>query len=114
MITIKDWMEGVKYRVTDSFGWHWDCFGHNAVCLESEWGCADGRTYTVCYDKETMEVYKICSYCNADCTGLRWLNPKYRKAYFEEEKRKGMLDITHFTEVKSPGGWSWLTKMIGF
>ena len=114
MITIKDWMEGVKYRVTDSFGWNWDCFGSNAICLESEWGCVDGRTYTVCYDRETMEVYKICSYSNSDCTALRWLNPTFRKAYLAEEKSKGLTDITHFTEVKSPRGWSWLTRLIGF
>ena len=112
MITIKDWMEGVKYRVTDNWDFQWQCFGSNAMVLESDW--EGSRTYTITYDKTSLEVYEVCSYSQEECTGLRWLNPEYRKGYFAEEKRNGMWDITHFTEVKSPGGWSWLTKLIGF
>ena len=114
MITIKDWYEGVKYRVSDNWDFNWDCFGSNAVVLESDWGDFGGRTYTVTYDKDTLEVFEVCSYSQEECTGLRWINPKYRKAYFAEEKSKGMTDIIDFTEVNSPGGWSWLTKLIGF
>jgi len=114
MITLKDWMDGVKYRITDSWDYQRHCFGSNAVCLESEWGCKEGRTYTAIYDKTSIEVFMVCSYSNEDCTGLRWLNPRYKAAYLAEEKIMGMTDITHFTEVKSPGGWSWLTKLIGF
>jgi hypothetical protein len=112
MITIKDWMEGVQYRVTDNWDFQWQCFGSNAMVLESDW--EGSRTYTITYDKTSLEVYEVCSYSQEDCTGLRWLNPEYKKAYFAEEKRKGMWDITHFTEVNSPRGWSWLTKMFGF
>ena len=112
MITIKDWMEGVQYRVTDNWDFQWQCFGSNAMVLESDWD--GGRTYTITYDKTSLEVYEVCSYSQEECTGLRWLNPDYKKAYFAEEKRKGMWDITHFTEVKSHRGWSWLTKMFGF
>jgi len=114
MITLKDWYEGVRYRVSDNWDFSWDCFGSRAVVLESDWGDRGGRTYTITYDNCTLEVFEVCSYSQEECTGLRWLNPKYRKAYFAEEKRKGMCDITDFTEVKSPGGWSWLTKLIGF
>lgn len=112
MITIKDWMEGVKYRVTDNWDFSWQCFGSNAMVLESDW--EGSRTYTVTYDKTSLEVYEVCSYSQEDCTGMRWLNPDYRKAYLAEEKRKGMCDIIDFTEVNSPGGWSWLTKLLGF
>ena len=114
MISIKDWYEGVKYRVSDNWDFNWDCFGSNAVVLESDWGDCGGRTYTITYDNCTLEVFEVCSYSQEECTGLRWINPKYRKAYFAEEKRRGVTDITHFTEVKSPGGWSWLTRLIGF
>ena len=114
MITIKDWYEGVKYRVSDNWDFNWDCFGSNAVVLESDWGDCGGRTYTVTYDNCTLEVFEVCSYSQEECTGLRWLNPKYRKAYFAEEKRRGVTDITHFTEIKSPKGFSWLTRLIGF
>lgn len=114
MITLKDWYEGVRYRVTDNWDFSWDCFGSRVVVLESDWGDCGGRTYTVTYDNYTLEVYEVCSYSQEECTGLRWLNPRYRKAYFAEEKRKGMCDITHFTEVQSPRGWSWLTKILGF
>lgn len=114
MITLKDWMEGVKYKVTDTWDFQWDCFGSNAVVLESDWGDFGGCTYTVTYDKDTLEVFEVCSYSQEECTGLRWINPKYRKAYFAEEKSRGVTDITHFTEVNSPRGWSWLTKLIGF
>ena len=31
MITIKDWYEGVQYRVSDNWDFNWDCFGSNAV-----------------------------------------------------------------------------------
>ena len=120
MITIKDWYEGVKYRVSDNWDFNWDCFGSNAVVLESDWGDCGGRTYTVTYDKDTQEVFEVCSYSQDDNTALRWINPKYKKAYFAEEKIRGMEnifdfeDVIHFTEVNSPRGWAWLTKLIGF
>ena len=120
MITIKDWYEGVKYRVSDNWDFNWDCFGSHAVVLESDWGDFGGRTYTVTYDKDTLEVFEVCSYSQDDETALRWINPKYKKAYFAEEKIRGMEnifdfeDVIHFTEVNSPRGWAWLTKMCGF
>ena len=120
MITIKDWYEGVKYRVTDNWDFNWDCFGSNAVVLESDWGDFGGRTYTVTYDKDTLEVFEVCSYSQDDNTALRWINSKYKKAYFAEEKIRGMEnifdfeDVIHFTEVNSPRGFAWLTKLIGF
>ena len=120
MISIKDWMEGVQYRVSDVWDFNWDCFGKNAVGLTSEWGDDGGRTYTVIYDPNSQEVFEVCSYSSLDCTALRWINPKYKKAYFAEEKLRGVdnifdfEDIIHFTEVKSPRGWAWLTKLIGF
>ena len=120
MITIKDWYEGVQYRVSDVWDFNWDCFGKNAVGLTSEWGDDGGRTYTVIYDPNSQEVFEVCSYSSLDCTALRWINPKYKKAYLAEEKFRGVdnifdfEDVIHFTEVKSPRGWSWLTKLIGF
>ena len=116
MISIKDWLEGVQYRVSDVWDFNWDCFGKNVMGIESDWGCDEGggRTYTITYDNCTLEVFEVCSYSQDDETALRWINPKYKKAYFAEEKRRGMTDITHFTEVNSPRGWSWLTKMLGF
>ena len=41
MITLKDWMEGVKYKVTDTWDFQWECFGSNAMVLESDWSGAD-------------------------------------------------------------------------
>lgn len=122
MITIKDWCEGVRYRYDDAWHFQWQCFGKNAIGVTSEWTIDEdgtpypdgGRDYTAVYNPFTQEVFEVCSYSSADNTALRWINPKYKKAFFAEEKRKGMCDITHFTEVKSPGGWSWLTKLIGF
>ena len=58
--------------------------------------------------------YMRCITSQNECSGMRRINPDYRKAYFAEEKRKGMCDIIDFTEVKSPKGWSWLTKVLGF
>ena len=113
-------MEGVQYRVSDVWDFNWDCFGKNAVGLTSEWGDDGGRTYTVIYDPNSQEVFEVCSYSSLDCTALRWINPKYKKAYLAEEKFRGVdnifdfEDVIHFTEVKSPRGWSWLTKLIGF
>lgn len=128
MITIKDWCEGVRYRYDDVERFTWDCFGKNAVSVTSEWTIDEhgepypdgGRDYTVVYNPYTHEVFEVCSYSSLDCTALRWLNPKYKKAYFAEEKIRGMDNIfdfedsIKFTEVKSPRGWSWLTKMFGF
>ena len=122
MITLKDWLEGVQYRISDIWGFQWDCFGKNAMGIESDWCCDEGggRTYTITYNPDTKEVFEVCSYSQDDNTALRWINPKYKKAYFAEEKLRGMEnvfdfeDVIQFTEVKSPGGWSWLTKLIGF
>lgn len=56
MITIKEFLEAVQYRITDGSQFQWQCFGENARYLDSEDG---GKQYStsIVFDTLTQEVY---------------------------------------------------------
>ena len=46
MITIKEWMELVDYKITEGSTYGWQCYGPNAYCLDSWNGVYDDGGYS--------------------------------------------------------------------
>ena len=93
MITIKDFMEVVNYRITEGSEYYWNCFGPKAYCLTSWNGKQDGHSLSLVFDTETQEVYQvdICDYAKEKA--YRWTNPAYVKAYKDEAKTRNVDDF---------------------
>jgi hypothetical protein len=59
MITLKEWMEVVDYRITEGSGYSWQCFGANAYCLDSWDGDQDGHSLSIHLIKKHRQCTKF-------------------------------------------------------
>jgi hypothetical protein len=68
MITMKEWMELVDYKITEGGDYGWQCYGPNAYCLDSWNGVhgAGGYSFSIVFSTKTQKVYEVsvCDYTN--------------------------------------------------
>jgi len=68
MITMKEWMELVDYKITEGSEYGWSCYGPNAYCLDSWNGVhgAGGYSFSIVFSTKTQKVYEVsvCDYTN--------------------------------------------------
>lgn len=82
MITIRDFMETVNYRITEGSDYTWPCYGDSAYSLDSWDGDNDeGYSVSIVFDLKNQTVYEMtaCDYKNR--RAYRWINPDYRTAH---------------------------------
>lgn len=84
MITLKDWMELVDYRITEGSDYGWQCFGPNAYCLTSWNGSHNGWSLNITFDTQTQTVYmvEVCDYLNE--RAYRIIDSNFKFAYDDE------------------------------
>jgi hypothetical protein len=68
MITMKEWMELVDYKITEGGEYGWQCYGPNAYCLDS-WNGVHGNggySFSIVFSTKTQKVYEVtvCDYTN--------------------------------------------------
>jgi hypothetical protein len=68
MITMKEWMEMVDYKITEGSDYGWQCYGPNAYCLDS-WNGVHGKggySFSIVFSTKTQKVYEVsvCDYTN--------------------------------------------------
>lgn len=99
MITIKDFMETVNFRISEGSNYGWNCFGSNAYLLTYWNNVNNGHSVCLTFDTITQEVYSMeaCDYANN--RAYRLLNPNYRQAYFDECKSRN-IDDSAWDDVK--------------
>jgi predicted HicB family RNase H-like nuclease len=87
MITMKEWMELVDYRITEGSPYCWQCFGDDAYCLSSWNGDQDGYSFSVVFDTKTQEVFvaEVCDYGRK--RAYRLMNPDFKQAHDQEAER---------------------------
>ena len=68
MITMKEWMELVDYKITEGSEYSWSCYGPNAYTLDSWNGVhgAGGYSFSIIFSTKTQKVYEVsvCDYTN--------------------------------------------------
>lgn len=88
MITIKDFMELVDYRITEGSDYCWQCYGDNAYHLDSWNGEHDGHSFTIIFDNKDQTVYEVQAHDYLHNRAYRIVNPDFRKKMKKEAKRR--------------------------
>ena len=93
MITMKEWMELVDYKITEGSDYGWECYGPNAYCLDS-WNGVHGKggfSFSIVFSTKTQKVYEVsmCDYTND--RAYRMINPKNVEKHRKEAEHKSVL-----------------------
>jgi hypothetical protein len=89
MITLKQWMEVVNYRITEGSEYGWNCYGYKAYMLDSWNGEQDGHSFTIVFDTETQLVYEVQAHDYVNNRAYRMVNPEYKEAQQAKAKEMG-------------------------
>jgi len=84
MITLKEWMELVDYKITEGSEYCWRCYGDNAYSLDSWDGRLDGHSFTIVFDKKTQEVFEVQAHDFGNERAYRMINPNYAPQHMME------------------------------
>ena len=90
MITMKEWMELVDYKITEGSDYGWECYGPNAYCLDS-WNGVHGKggfSFSVVFSTKSQKVYEVsmCDYTND--RAYRMINSKNVEKHRKEAEHK--------------------------
>jgi hypothetical protein len=90
MITMKEWMELVDYKITEGGAYGWQCYGPNAYTLDSWNGVhgTGGYSFSIIFSTKSQKVYEVsmCDYTNN--RAYRMINPKFQKKHAKEAKMR--------------------------
>jgi hypothetical protein len=90
VITLKEFMELVDYRITEGSDFCWDCYGPNAYSL-SYWNQDhDGHSLSIIFDTRTHEVYEVQACDYKYDRAYRLINPVYKGEYNNEAIGRGI------------------------
>jgi hypothetical protein len=90
MITLKDFMEVVDYKITEGSDYCWDCYGSNAYRLDSWNQEQDGHSVSIVFDTRTHEIYEASAYDYRRNRAYRLINPNYIQAHNDEANERGV------------------------
>lgn len=91
MITIKDFLKCVEYRVTGGSEYLWSSYGPNVRFMEHQ--SAKGHTTNtiqILFDTKTQLVYEMQAWDFDNKREYRWIHPEYIKSYKKEAKDRGL------------------------
>ena len=88
MITMKEWMELVGYRITEGSDYMWQCYGSNAYALDSWNGEQDGHSFTVIFDTRDQTVYEVQAHDYVHDRAYRMINEDFQKKNKKEARRR--------------------------
>jgi hypothetical protein len=88
MITMKEWMELVDYRITEGSDYGWQCYGPNVYQLDSWNGEQDGHSFTIVFDTRDQTVYEVQAHDYVHNRAYRMINEDFAKKMKKEAKRR--------------------------
>jgi hypothetical protein len=99
MITLKEWLETVDYRITEGSEYMWDSYGSNSYNLSSWDGNHDGNSFGIIFDTKTQEVYEVQAHDYANNRAYRIINPDYQSVYRKEAQERTELENQAWDDV---------------
>lgn len=85
MITVKEWMEIVDYKISECVDFDWQYYGSNAYSLHSWRGKhREGYNFIV-FDGNTQEVYETQVHDYLNNRAYRMINPNYAQRHLIED-----------------------------
>lgn len=111
MITLKEFMEVVDYRITEGSEFTWTCFGNNAYSLSSWNQDHDGWSFNITFDtrNQTVFVVEACDYKHS--RAYRLINPDWVDAYNKYADRENpeykdqAWDDVNYVDLESDDDW---------
>ena len=100
MITLKEWMEIVNYRITEGSAYGWQCYGHDAYMLDSWNGEHDGHSFTIIFDTKTQVVYEAQAHDYVHNRAYRMINEDFRKKNKKEARRRAVNKDEAWDDVR--------------
>lgn len=112
MITLREFMETVDYRITEGDSYGWQCYGYDAYQL-SAWNGIHGKggwSANIVFDTKDQTVFEVevCDYTND--RAYRMINSDYKTSYNNEVKTRGEFanmawDNVDFTDLELEDDW---------
>ena len=101
MITLKEWMELVDYKITEGSDYGWDCYGPYSFTLDS-WNGIHGKggySFSIIFSTKSQKVYEVsmCDYTNN--RAYRMINPKFQKKHQTESLTRNVNPNEAWDEV---------------
>jgi hypothetical protein len=92
MITIKEWMELVDYKITEGSDYGWSCYGPYSYTLDSWNGVhgAGGYSFTITFSTKSQKVYEVQVHDYTNDRAYRMINPKFQKKHEKESMERGV------------------------
>jgi len=97
MITIKEFMEVIDYRITEGSEYMWSCYGSNAYRLDS-WNGVHGKggySFSIVFSTKTQKVYEVSAYDYTNDRAYRMINPKNQ----EKHRKEALARDVNFDEA---------------
>ena len=88
MISLKEWMELVDYKITEGSDYGWQCYGHDVHMMDSWNGDQDGHSFTVIFDTKTQTVYEVQAHDYVHNRAYRMINPDFQKKAKKEARKR--------------------------
>ncbi len=99
MISLKQWMELVNYRITEGSDFTWSCYGDDAYCLDPWNGEQDGHSFSIIFDTKTQEVYEVQAHDYRHQRAYRMINPNFAPKQMMEATDRNVNDREAWDDV---------------
>jgi hypothetical protein len=90
VITLKEWMELVDYRITEGSEYCWQCYGPDAYSLDSWNGDQNGHSFCIIFDNKTQVVYEVQAHDYVHNRAYRLINPDFQSNHSNESAERGI------------------------
>ncbi len=112
MITLKQFLETINYKITEGDSYGWQCYGPDAHTL-SAWNGVHGTggwSANIIFDTKNQTVYEVdvCDYTNE--RAYRLINSEFTASMAQEARERGELanqawDSVDFTDLEVEDDW---------
>ena len=103
MITLKEYLEAIQFKITEGSNYGWNCYGPNARYLD----CYKEDSYSISalFDSKDQFVYAIELWDYINNREYRWQHPDYKEAFLAEAKERKIdpsesLDNAKFIDLE--------------
>jgi hypothetical protein len=90
MITLKDFMETVDYKITEGSEYMWQCYGDHAYRIDSWNQDQDGHSVSIVFDTRTHVIYEASAYDYKRGRAYRLINSDFKFGHDDEAQSRGV------------------------
>ena len=100
MLTLKEFVELIDYKITEGSKYQWDCFGPDAYGLESWNNEHDGHSFSILFDTQTQVVYQVEAHDYKHSRAYRMVNADFSSSHTAECLKRGVAEKEAYEGVE--------------